>query len=65
MAAISDGLTNGGRTDHFLITYDSSLSPADGLGSAAVLYQRCEEISVLVRQGRFPILPGALLDIPR
>jgi hypothetical protein len=44
MAAISTGLPNGGRTAHFQVTYDDSLSAADGLGRASGLQGKCEDI---------------------
>jgi hypothetical protein len=53
MTAISDGLPNGGRTDHFQVTYDDSLSPADGLGRASHVQAYCEADLALI-QSWFP-----------
>jgi hypothetical protein len=48
MAATSVGLPNGGRTAHFWVTYDDSLSAADGLGRASGLLGKCEDIFALI-----------------
>src|SRR5260221_2613172 len=42
MAFISTGLTNGGRTAHYQIEYDESLSQADGRDRANALIAVCE-----------------------
>jgi hypothetical protein len=42
MALITDGLTNGGRTTHYQIKYDDSLSAADGRDRANALIAVCE-----------------------
>jgi hypothetical protein len=38
----SQGLPNGGQTTHYQISYDISLSPADGLTRAQQLFNTCE-----------------------
>jgi hypothetical protein len=42
MGQTSDGLANGGLTAHYQISYDTSLSTADGLARAQGLFQACE-----------------------
>jgi len=48
MAATNAGLPDGGQTPHFKVTYDDSLSPADGLGRATALQARCEHAFTLI-----------------
>ena len=43
MAFITTGLTNGGRTTHYQIEYDDSLSAADGRDRANALINVCED----------------------
>ena len=43
MAFITTGLTNGGRTTHYQIEYDDSLSQADGRDRANALIAVCED----------------------
>src|SRR5581483_1752554 len=43
MGFTSAGLLNGGRTAHFSIGYDDSLSPQDGLVRASGLLAACEQ----------------------
>jgi len=42
MTYTTAGLTNGGRTDHYQIAYDDSLSQADGMDRANALISVCE-----------------------
>jgi hypothetical protein len=42
MAYPTAGLTNGGRTAHYQIQYDDTLSPADGVNRANALIAVCE-----------------------
>jgi hypothetical protein len=42
MALVTTGLTNGGRTTHYQIKYDDSLSQADGVDRANALMGVCE-----------------------
>ena len=48
MAYTTAGLTNGGRTTHYQIQYDDSLSPADGMNRANALIAVCEQDYALV-----------------
>ncbi len=43
MGFTSAGLPNGGKTNHFQISYDDSYSSADGLGRAQALMDLCEQ----------------------
>ena len=42
MSQTTDGLANGGRTAHYQISYDTSLSVDDGLRRAQGLFHECE-----------------------
>ena len=42
MGQTSQGLANGGQTAHYQISYDTSLSTADGLTRAQGLFDQCE-----------------------
>jgi hypothetical protein len=42
MGQTSQGLANGGQTAHYQISYDTSLSTADGLTRAGGLFDQCE-----------------------
>jgi hypothetical protein len=48
MAQVTTGLTNGGRTPHYQISYDDSLSTADGRDRANALIAVCEGDFALV-----------------
>jgi hypothetical protein len=50
MAFIKTGLPNGGRTTHYKIKYDDSLSPADGVTRANGLLAKCEQDFSLMQQ---------------
>jgi len=42
MAYTTAGLTNGGRTAHYQVQYNDTLSPADGVDRANALIAACE-----------------------
>jgi hypothetical protein len=53
MGQTSQGLDNGGRTAHYQISYDTSLSTTDGLTRAQGLFQKCE-FDFTLMAGWFP-----------
>lgn len=62
MAQTSAGLTNGGNTAHYQISYDTSLSAADGLGRATALLAHCEDDFNLMAGWFFGV--GFKFDLP-
>jgi uncharacterized glyoxalase superfamily protein PhnB len=49
MGQINTGLANNGRTSHYQISYDSSLSATDGRDRANALIAKCEEDFALMK----------------
>ena len=52
MGFTNAGLTNGGQTAHYNVTYDETFSPADGVNRANALLDACEQDFALM-QGWF------------
>ena len=65
MAYTTAGLTNGGRTSHYQIQYDDTLSRADGMDRANALIAACESDFALMSDwfGNIPLTVGMPITV--